>query len=137
MSVSAEHVAHQREHTTVRAMLANQPFWVTIALGIICIVMAQVSDVFFTKDNFFNVTRNFSFIGIIALGMTAVIITRGIDLSVGSIVGLSGMIAAMALNAGHSWWFGILAGLLTAMACGVVNGVLIAYLNLSSFIVTL
>jgi ribose transport system permease protein len=66
-----------------------------------------------------------------------VIITRGIDLSVGSIVGLSGMIAGMALNAGHSWWFGILAGLLTAVACGLVNGVLIAYLNLSSFIVTL
>jgi len=99
--------------------------------------MAQVSDVFFTKDNFFNVTRNFSFIGIIALGMTAVIITRGIDLSVGSIVGLSGMVAGMALNAGHSWWFGILAGLLTGVACGVVNGILIAYLNLSSFIVTL
>ena len=52
--------------------------------------MGQVSNVFFTDDNFFNVTRNFSFIGIIALGMTAVIITRGIDLSVGSIVGSVG-----------------------------------------------
>jgi ribose transport system permease protein len=137
MSVSVEQVAQEREHTPLRAFLAHQPFWVTIALGVICLVMMQVSDVFFTKDNFFNVTRNFSFIGIIALGMTAVIITRGIDLSVGSIVGLSGMIAGMALNAGHSWWFGILAGLLTAVACGLVNGVLIAYLNLSSFIVTL
>jgi ribose transport system permease protein len=137
MSVSVQHAAHQREHTPLRALIANQPFWVTIALGLICLVMAQVSDVFFTKDNFFNVARNFSFIGIIALGMTAVIITRGIDLSVGSIVGLSGMITGMALNAGHSWWFGILAGLLAAVACGLVNGVLIAYLNLSSFIVTL
>src|SRR5262249_45199034 len=125
------------EHTPLRAILAIQPFWVTIALVIICLVMGQVSEVFFTKDNFFNVTRNFSFIGIIALGITAVIVTRGIDLSVGSIVGLSGMITGMVLYAGHSWWFGILSGLLTAVACGLVNGVLIAYLNLSSFIVTL
>jgi ribose transport system permease protein len=137
MSVSVEPVAQQRSHTALRAVLANQPFWVTIALAIICVVMAQVSDVFFTNDNFFNVTRNFSFIGIIALGMTAVIITRGIDLSVGSIVGLSGMVTGMALNAGHSWWFGIVAGLLTGVACGLVNGILIAYWNLSSFIVTL
>src|SRR5215471_16123976 len=137
MSVTVEQVAQQREHTPLRAILAIQPFWVTIALVIICLVMGQVSEVFFTKDNFFNVTRNFSFIGIIALGITAVIVTRGIDLSVGSIVGLSGMITGMVLYAGHSWWFGILSGLLTAVACGLVNGVLIAYLNLSSFIVTL
>ena len=43
----------------------------------------------------------------------------------------------MVLHAGHSWWAGMLSGLLTAVACGLVNGVLIAYLNLSSFIVTL
>src|ERR1051325_3053991 len=134
MTATLEQVAHQKEHTPLRALFANQPFWVTIALIVMCLVMSQVSDVFFTKDNFFNVTRNFSFIGIIALGMTMVIITRGIDLSVGSIVGLSGMGAGLALNAGHSWWFGLLAGLLTAVACGLVNGVLIAYLNLSSFI---
>ena len=69
--------------------------------------MAKVSDVFFTEDNFFNVTRNFSFIGIIALGMTAVIITRGIDLSVGSVVGVSGMVTAMVLHAGHPGGLGI------------------------------
>jgi ribose transport system permease protein len=137
MSVSVEQVAQQREHRLLRALLANQPFWVTIALVIICLVMGRVSDVFFTDGNFFNVTRNFSFIGIIALGMTAVIVTRGIDLSVGSIVGLSGMVAGMMLNAGYSWWFGIVSGLLSAVACGAVNGILIAYLNLSSFIVTL
>src|SRR6476646_5889379 len=137
MSVSVEPVAQQRSHTALRAVLANQPFWVTIALAIICVVMAQVSDVFFTNDNFFNVTRNFSFIGIIALGMTAVIITRGIDLSVGSIVGVSGIVCGMALNAGYPWWVGTAGGLLSAVACGFVNGFLVAYLNLSSFIVTL
>jgi ribose transport system permease protein len=137
MSASLEQVARQREYTPVKALLANQSIWVTLALAIICLVMAQVSNVFWTEDNLFNITRNFSFIGIIALGMTAVIITRGIDLSVGSVVGLSGMVTGMVLYAGHSWWWGMLAGLLTALACGLVNGVLIAYLNLSSFIVTL
>ena len=137
MRVAVEQVTGQRERGPVRAMVMSQPFWVTIALLIMCAIMGKISDVFFTDDNFFNVTRNFSFIGILALGMTAVIITRGIDLSVGSIVGVSGMVSAMVLNAGHSWWTGIGAGLLTALACGFVNGVLVAYLNLSSFIVTL
>jgi ribose transport system permease protein len=137
MSVAVEQIASQREHGPLRAMVMSQPFWVTIALAIMCAVMAKISDVFFTDDNFFNVTRNFSFIGVLALGMTAVIITRGIDLSVGSIVGVSGIVCAMVLNAGHAWWAGIGAGLLAAVACGFVNGVLVAYMNLSSFIVTL
>jgi ribose transport system permease protein len=137
MSVAIEQVTSQREQSPLRAIFVSQPFWVTVSLVVICAVMGRVSNVFFTDDNFFNVTRNYAFIGIIALGMTAVIITRGIDLSVGSIVGISGMVTAMVMYAGHSVWAGIGAGLLTALACGFVNGVLIAYLNLSSFIVTL
>ncbi len=135
MSDSLEEIAQRREKNPLRAMIASQPFWVTIALALICVVMSQISNVFFTEDNFFNVTRNFAFIGIIAMGMTAVIITGGIDLSVGSVVGISGMVTAMVLTAGHSWWAGILAGLLTALACGMINGILIAYVRLSSFIV--
>jgi len=118
-------------------MIRSQPFWVTVALALICVVMSQISNVFFTEDNFFNVTRNFAFIGIIAMGMTAVIITGGIDLSVGSVVGLSGIVTGLVLNAGHSLWVGIAAGLLTALLCGLINGILIAYVRLSSFIVTL
>jgi len=137
MSVAIEQVTSQREHGPLRAMIISQPFWVTVALIVICLVMGGVSNVFFTEDNLFNVTRNYAFIGILALGMTAVIITKGIDLSVGSVVGVSGIAAAMVLNAGHSVWVGIGVGLLTSLACGLVNGLLIAYLNLSSFIVTL
>ena len=137
MSESLEEIAQKGGKGPLLEMVSSQPFWVTIALGLICAVMSQVSDVFFTEDNFFNVTRNFAFIGIIAMGMTAVIITGGIDLSVGSVVGLSGIVTGMVLNTGHSWWAGIIAGLLTALACGLVNGILIAYVRLSSFIVTL
>ena len=137
MSVSLEEIAQKGGKGPLREMVSSQPFWVTIALGLICLVMSQVSDVFFIEDNFFNVTRNFAFIGIIAIGMTAVIITGGIDLSVGSIVGLSGIVTGLVLHAGHPLWAGIAAGLLTALACGLVNGILIAYVRLSSFIVTL
>ena len=137
MKVSPQEIAQRREHGPLRAMIRSQPFWVTVALTLICVVMSQISNVFFTEDNFFNVTRNFAFIGIIAMGMTAVIITGGIDLSVGSVVGLSGIVTGMVLNAGHSLWAGIAAGLLTALLCGLVNGILIAYVRLSSFIVTL
>ena len=54
-------------------------------------------------DNFFNITRNFAFIGIMALGMTAVIITGGIDLSVGSIMGLVGVVCGLMLQAEQHW----------------------------------
>jgi ribose transport system permease protein len=137
MSIAINEVSRQREWGPLRLLLRSQSFWVTVALGLMCLVMAHVSNVFFTDDNFFNVSRNFAFIGIIALGMTAVIITGGIDLSVGSVVGISGIVTGMVLNAGYSWWMGILSGILTALACGLVNGLLIAYLKLSSFIVTL
>src|SRR5262249_28251697 len=79
--------------TVTSTLIAAQPFWVTIAAIIICVVMTVLQpDSFATADNFFNITRNFAYIGIMALGMTAVIITGGIDLSVGSIMGLVGVV---------------------------------------------
>ena len=72
-----------------------------------------------------------------ALGMTAVILTGGIDLSVGSIMGLVGVVCGLVLQAGQHWAVAIAAGLLAGAATGAVNGVLIAYVGLPSFVVTL
>jgi ribose transport system permease protein len=130
-------VTSQQTQTGLQAALNTQPFWVLIAIFLICAVMSVVSDAFLTEGNLFNMTRNFAFMGIIALGMTAVIITAGIDLSVGSVMGLSGIVAGLVLDGGGSIYLGLLACLLTAMAAGFVNGVLIAYLKLSPFVVTL
>jgi ribose transport system permease protein len=69
--------------------------------------------------------------------MTAVIITGGIDLSVGSIMGLVAVACGLTLEAGHAWWLAMLAGLLAGLVVGLINGVLIAYVGLSSFVVTL
>ena len=135
--VSIKDVTVQREGGLLHHMVGSQAFWVTIAVVVICVVMSFVSDAFATKNNIFNVTRNFAFIGIIALGMTAVIITAGIDLSVGSVMGLSGIVTGLVLDAGFSLWAGVSAGLATALAAGAVNGALIAYLKLSPFVVTL
>lgn len=123
--------------TLLQRLLRRQALWVTVALIVICILMGFLSDSFATVENFSNVTLNFSFIGIIAVGMTAVIITRGIDLSVGSVMGLSGVVCGLVLASGAPIEAGIAAGLLSALACGAVNGYLIAFLNLSPFVVTL
>jgi ribose transport system permease protein len=122
----------------VRKWLAAQPFWVAIAVVLICAVMSWLQPASFpTRDNFFNITRNFAYIGIMALGMMAVIITGGIDLSVGSVMGLTGIICGLVLHAGHSWWLAVLAGLATGALCGLINGAFIAYVGLPSFVVTL
>ena len=136
-STSIDEVVQQQGTTFWQRILRNQTFWVTVAVALICLAMTMVSETFATADNLFNVTRNFAFIGIIAVGMTAVVITAGIDLSVGSVMGFSGIITGLVLTAGHSIWVGISAGLLTALACGAVNGYLIAFLGLSPFVVTL
>ena len=136
--VRVEEVTGLREHGPLRKMVRSQPFWVAVALCAICLVMSWVEPKAFpTADNFFNITRNFAFIGIIALGMTAVIITGGIDLSVGSIMGLVGIVSGLLLQAEFPWWVALVAGLMTGMACGAINGALIAYFKLAPFVVTL
>jgi ribose transport system permease protein len=116
----------------------GQSFWVTLSVLIIGAGMCVVSpDAFATYDNIYNITRNFAFIAIIALGQTAVIITAGVDLSVGSVMGVAGIVTGLVMTAGYSFWLGAGAGILVSLACGLVNGVLIAYLELSSFVVTL
>jgi ribose transport system permease protein len=122
----------------LRKWLAAQPFWVTIAVVLICSAMSWLEpDSFPTADNFFNITRNFAYIGIMALGMMVVIITGGIDLSVGSVMGLTGIVCGLVLQGGHSWWLAVLAGLATGALCGLVNGAFVAYVGLPSFVVTL
>src|SRR6516225_5143027 len=97
-----EEVTSLKERSFLQGALASQPFWVTIALMVICAVMTvKQPDAFASADNFFNITRNFAFIGIMALGMTAVILTGGIDLSVGSIMGFVGVVSGLLLQAGQ------------------------------------
>ncbi len=127
-----------RERSAFQGLVSSQAFWVTVALAVICVIMGVWQPASFaTFDNFFNITRNFSFIGIMALGMVAVIATGGIDLSVGSVMGLVAVVCGLVLQAGSPWWMAVLAGMAAGGAVGAINGVLVAYVGLSSFVVTL
>lgn len=92
---------------------------------------------FFTPTNLSSVVRQTAVINIMALGMTMVIITGGIDLSVGSILALAGCLGTMAMTSGLPVGVGILVGILTGCAAGLLNGVLTTRLRISPFIVTL
>ncbi|HEY4806780.1 MAG TPA: ABC transporter permease [Roseiarcus sp.] len=137
-NVSIESVLGVQQHNLWQRIAGAQSFWVTIALIIICLVMSYLQPASFaTTDNFFNITRNFSFIGIMALGMTAVIATGGIDLSVGSIMGLTAVASGLTLEAGYPAWAAIVVGLLAGAVTGLVNGLIIAYAGISPFVTTL
>jgi ribose transport system permease protein len=127
----------ERAHSPLTWLLSRQTFWVFVAAVVAVTALSLATDTFATRINLFNVTRNFAFVGIVALGMTAVIITGGIDLSVGSIVCLAGIMLGVVMNAGHSIWAGVGAALLTSLAIGALNGVLIAYVRMPPFVVTL
>ncbi len=137
-SVAIEDVTGLKERSLAQRLFSSQPFWVTVALILMCAAMSVYQpEAFASSDNFYNITRNFAFIGLMAVGMTAVILTGGIDLSVGSIMGVVGVVCGLVLQAEHHWTLAILAGLAAGAACGIVNGVLIAYVGLPSFVVTL
>jgi ribose transport system permease protein len=99
--------------------------------------MTLLSDQFLTPDNLANLARQVAIFGIIAVGQLLVILTAGIDLSVGSVLGLSGCFTAELLFHGVPIPIAILAGLLIAVVCGLINGALVAYAYLPPFIVTL
>lgn len=101
----------------------------------VVIVAALTFDLFFTARNIENVLLHASFIGVIAVGMTFVIITGGIDLSVGSLVALGGVLSG--LSAGVAWPLALLVPIVACGAIGFINGLLIAKAKLPAFIVTL
>ena len=107
------------------------------ALVVECVVLALSTDAFLTTANLANVLRQNAFTAILAAGMTFVILTAGIDLSVGSVVGLSGMVCASVMAGGGSIAAGVASGLLVGVGAGVVNGAAITVLRVPAFVVTL
>src|ERR1700733_1032864 len=121
-----------------RARLADVVSRSAIFLGIVAAVaiFATLSPAFLTPTNIFNVVRIMSIDGMLALGMTFVILGRGIDLSVGSALALSGAVAVILVpKIGVAG--GVAAGLLTGVAIGAVNGIAITGLSLQPFVSTL
>ncbi|MQA79143.1 MAG: ribose ABC transporter permease [Streptosporangiales bacterium] len=110
---------------------------VALALVALVALMAFIAPYFWTTGNLLEVMRQVSAIAILAAGGTFVILTAGIDLSVGSALGLCAMVAIVAADNGLSPWTAILLCLVAGVAIGLVNGVVTAFLALPAFIVTL
>jgi ribose/xylose/arabinose/galactoside ABC-type transport system permease subunit len=106
-------------------------------LALLVILLTVLSPHFLTVSNLMNVLEQTSINAVIAVGMTFVILSGGIDLSVGSLVALSGVALAAALQAGAPLPVALLAGLATGAAAGLVNGLLITRGKLPAFIATL
>ena len=123
-----------------------------IFLLVLMLIFALLEPRFLHPINLFNVMRQISITGLIAIGMTFVILTAGIDLSVGSILALAGLVAASVAKgglsdrftvgaiqeaAGHGWPLALLAALGVGLACGFVQGLAITRLKVPPFVVTL
>jgi ribose transport system permease protein len=119
------------------ALLRRKESAIVLALLGIMIVISIVAPSFATVGNIYRVTRQISFVAIVALGVFPVILTGGIDLSVGSLVGISGIICGLVMAAGFPPLLAILAGMLTGSVVGLLNGALVAYVGITPFIVTL
>lgn len=107
------------------------------SLFLLTLFFSLTSPYFFNLNNFLTIGLQTSVIGIIAIGMTYVIITGGIDLSVGSILALSGMVTGFFMKNGTPLLLSILLGLVAGTACGVINGLFISKAKIPPFISTL
>ena len=114
-------------------------FSIVLVFVAICILFTSLNQYFFTWNNWLNLLRQSSINGILAIGVTFVILTKGIDLSVGSIMALAGMVAASLVTTGNESpiLFAIVAALGTGAVLGLANGALIARVNVPPFVATL
>lgn len=109
-----------------------------VGLIILCIALFIATPVFLTVPNIINIGIQAAVVAIMAFGMTFVIVTSGIDLSVGSVAALSAMVSAwMFSNVGLPGWLTLIIGLLIGLLAGAASGLAIAYGKLPAFIATL
>jgi ribose transport system permease protein len=121
----------------LRALFAAREIGILLALVIICTFLALTTSSFLTVQNLLNVGRQISLLGIMAIGMTFVLIAREVDLSIGSIYAIAGLSTGMLIVRG---WFlipAIVIGLIVGSSIGCLNGLLSTYGKLPSFIATL
>lgn len=123
-----------------------QKYGILIALLVCCLFLSVASEYFLTTRNIINVLRQVSINGILAIGMTFVILMRGIDLSVGSLVALAGVVSAslattsssaMVIGGPYPVAIALLAGVGVGAACGAFSGLVVSRFNVPAFVATL
>ena len=109
-----------------------------VGLVLLCLFLSFTTDTFLSSRNFLNVMDQITVLGVMAVGMTLVILIGGIDLSVGSVLALSAMVMGYLGNYQHWPFFAaILAALVVSALCGLVSGLMVTRLNMPAFIATL
>ncbi len=121
----------------LRTREALRRYGLVLSFLLLCLALTLLSDRFLTVSNLLNVLRQATINGIIAVGMTYVILTAGIDLSVGSVLALATVVAAGLMQAGWPVPVGVLAGLGVGTLLGLINGFIIARAGIPPFVVTL
>lgn len=146
---TAERISKGWDPARFRALVGR--FAPVVFLVALMLVFSMLEPRFFSTVNLLNVMRQISITGLVALGMTFVILTGGIDLSVGSLLALAGIVAAsvakgttgnsMSLDAaaaiGHPWYLALLAALAVGAVAGLVQGAAIVFIRVPPFVVTL
>lgn len=114
-------------------------YGIVVVFVALCVALTFANEFFLTWGNWANVLRQTSINGILAIGMTFVVLSGGIDLSVGSLLAISGMVAGSLVTGVHAHHplLGILAGVATGTVLGAINGVLVARLLVPPFVATL
>jgi ribose transport system permease protein len=128
-------IAEKKKVTGTRGM--GQVLTVTVGLVLLCLVFGILNPTFFSGRNINNLLRQIAPILIIGIGQSYVLITGNIDLSIGSVVGMSTMISATLMTKGMNPWVSVIITFIACVAVGLINGFLVAGCKLPPFIGTL
>jgi ribose/xylose/arabinose/galactoside ABC-type transport system permease subunit len=121
----------------IKKFLRHELSGMLLIIIVMSIIVGSVNRAFFSQLNLINILRQMSFLVIAGIGMTFVLITGGIDLSVGSLIGLGGMVTGLALTAGIPVVLSILLGMFIGLVFGFINGFIIVKFDIPPLIVTL
>jgi ribose/xylose/arabinose/galactoside ABC-type transport system permease subunit len=129
-----KHVFKRAGSAALRWLIQNK---IIIVLALLVIVLSFTSDIFLTRRNLMNILRQISVTAIVAIGFTLMLISGGIDLSIGSVLAVSALVAAKLMKAGIPPIVAVLAALATGALMGLITGTVTNYFKLVPFIATL
>ena len=119
------------------SLLKSQNVLLLLALALIAVVVTAINPDFIALTNIIAIFEQVSVLGILTVAMALLLISGAIDLSIGSIMALAGVVISRIIMSGGSIWLSVVAGLLTATICGVVNGLIITLTKTMPLIITL
>ncbi|NGP46385.1 ribose ABC transporter permease [Bacillaceae bacterium SIJ1] len=135
--VASDKLTKSEQRTKKVAHFVSE-YGILLALLLMVVILTMLSPNFLTSSNLLNLFRQVSINAVLAIGMTFVILTKGIDLSVGSILALSGIVAAsLSVGPDSNLLLGIIAGLAVGLLFGAINGVVVSKFKVTPFIATL